>query len=472
MLARLFDKETFSKAPKSVVYALIALPAAASVLYVYAFGVNGIVGDQFQVVQIFSRLAAGNLGFENLAAFHNEHHIFFPRLAMLSLGELTDFNNLAEMYAVQACLLATMAVLFFAFRRSSGLPMLLFVPVAFLVFSLRQFENMLWGFQITFVFAQVFSVAALYSLYLATEGKRPAITLPLAVASAFVATFSSLPGLMVWPAGACLVLVSRAVNRVRLAAAWLVCGVASWALYFFDYETRPQAPPFLGYIVGNPVETALYFPTSLGASLMWHRPLALVAGAGILFLFAVAVWFSHRRGTLRENAFWIGVVLFSLGVLAVITAGRASLGPQSAMAPRYSSFSLLAVISVYVMLMKLVLDTVAVDFRDIASRAVAPLAAAFLVALALIIPATYLGGYLVGARNEATMTQAAEALQNAEATPEARLEILLRQPPDFIRQNAEILDRLDYNVFAEEPSDEETGEAASPAPSVSPAGRT
>jgi hypothetical protein len=451
-------------------YFLILLPAVLAFLYVRSFGVSVIVGDQFRIVALFSRLAAGNLGLEHLFALHNEHRILFPRLVMLSLGELTDFKNLAEMYAIQACLLATMAVFLLAFRRNSGLPMVLFVPVAFLVFSLRQFENMLWGFQLTFVFAQVFSVAALYSLYLATEGKRPAITLPLAVASAFVATFSSLPGLMVWPAGACLVLVSRAVNRVRLAAAWLVCGVASWALYFFDYETRPQAPPFLGYIVGNPVETALYFPTSLGASLMWHRPLALVAGAGILFLFAVAVWFSHRRGTLRENAFWIGVVLFSLGVLAVITAGRASLGPQSAMAPRYSSFSLLAVIGVYVMLMKLVLD--ATNLRDSATRLLTPLTAAFLVALALIIPATYLGGYLVGARNEATMTQAAEALRNAEAAPDVRLETLLRQPPDFIRQNAEILDRLDYNVFAEDPPDEEMDEAASSAPSVSPAGGT
>ena len=67
------------------------------------------------------------------------------------------------MYLIVSCFLIT-AVLLLAFRRRLGCRSS-FVPVALLIFSFRQYENMLFGFQISFAFTQTFGVLALYLLY-------------------------------------------------------------------------------------------------------------------------------------------------------------------------------------------------------------------------------------------------------------------------------------------------------------------
>lgn len=133
-----------AKAAKRIApYLLILLPATLSSLFVSFFGVNVVVRDQWEMAGLFGELYSGDLSLSELWVPHNEHRFLFPRIAMLALGTVTDWNNVAEMYLIQLCLLATLVVLFFAFRDSVGARPLLFVPVAFLVFSLRQWFNML-----------------------------------------------------------------------------------------------------------------------------------------------------------------------------------------------------------------------------------------------------------------------------------------------------------------------------------------
>ena len=91
------------------------------------------------------------LTFADLYAQHNEHRMFFPKGAELLVGLLTRYNNVAEMYVVVGCFLITAVVLLVAFA-GIGLPLIFFVPVALLIFSFRQYENMLFGFQISFAF--------------------------------------------------------------------------------------------------------------------------------------------------------------------------------------------------------------------------------------------------------------------------------------------------------------------------------
>src|SRR3954466_7520769 len=89
-----------------------------------------------------------------------------------------NYDNVAEMYLVEFCFLVTLVVLSLALWRvavppgvkATGAWFLLFVPISLLVFSFRQWEHMLWGWGITFAFAQTFSVLALYLLYGSTGG--------------------------------------------------------------------------------------------------------------------------------------------------------------------------------------------------------------------------------------------------------------------------------------------------------------
>jgi len=59
------------------------------------------------------------------------------------------------MYGSWVCLAMIVAILFIHFRRAQpGATALAFAPVAVLVFTLRQYENLLWGFQITLTLAR------------------------------------------------------------------------------------------------------------------------------------------------------------------------------------------------------------------------------------------------------------------------------------------------------------------------------
>ncbi len=67
-----------SRAARVAPYPLIFLPAALALLYVYSFGVSVVYADQWAEVDLFSKLASGNLSMLDLFKLHNEHRIFFP----------------------------------------------------------------------------------------------------------------------------------------------------------------------------------------------------------------------------------------------------------------------------------------------------------------------------------------------------------------------------------------------------------
>jgi hypothetical protein len=145
---------------------LILLPAALGVLYVHAFGVSVVQRDAWSMVPLFDRWASGTLQVSDFFVQHFEHKSTFPEIAYLLLGIVTKYDNVAEMYLIQVCLLVTLVVLLLAFRANnkSSLGLFLFVPVSLLIFSFRQEANMLFGYQINFAFVVAFGVLTLFLL--------------------------------------------------------------------------------------------------------------------------------------------------------------------------------------------------------------------------------------------------------------------------------------------------------------------
>jgi hypothetical protein len=203
---------------------LILLPVALAFLFVYLYGVTVVHLDQWEIIPLFEKLSLGTLAVSDLFAPHNQHRMFFPWIAMLGLGTITKYNNVAEMYFALACFLGMLTALFLVFRGSikPRLPFLLpvfFVPIAFLVLSLSQHENLLWGFQLAFGLVQVSSVLALCLLYFSGYERLRKLVFPAALTSCTVATFSALQGLMVWPVGLLQLLIGPVEKPTKK---WLV----------------------------------------------------------------------------------------------------------------------------------------------------------------------------------------------------------------------------------------------------------
>jgi hypothetical protein len=422
----------------------VLVPAALPYLYVRAFGVNVVFADAWDMVLVFRKWSSGRLAFADLYAQHVEHRMFFPRGAELLLGILTRYNNVAEMYLIVSCFLVTAGVLLLAFRRENGLPLLFFVPIALLIFSFRQYENMLFGFQISFAFTQTFGVLALYFLYSSSRNSYRLYAFVAALGSATVASFSTAQGLLVWPAGLLGLLLgptSTLGKKWTLAGIWVAVGLAEWVAYFVDYKT-PQGHPPLPSVLSH-VGTAMeYFLTLLGSALFWRSEYALAGGLVIGCLALGGILAMFRSGVLRGHSFWISLLSYTLLILATITLGRAGMfGVWQAAVSRYTTFSVLAVASVYAMLAKIPLAS---RLGVIRAVLIFTLAGAILLSAGI----SYRNGVEVGRAQEASRERAAYVLKTYKSQPDARLAALLYPHPEIVRRRAPLLERLGYNVFS------------------------
>jgi len=132
---------------------LVMLPAVVGILYVREFGVSVPHGDAMtQTVPLIGKWSSGTLQAGDLWVQHNAHRMLFPKIVYLLLADLTRYDNVAEMYLIQGCLLVTLGLLLLVFRDNVSKQfsrLLLFFPVALLIFSLKQYVNMLFGFRST-----------------------------------------------------------------------------------------------------------------------------------------------------------------------------------------------------------------------------------------------------------------------------------------------------------------------------------
>ena len=324
-----------SQVPRKMIrfgsYLLVLLPAVFGFLYVRAYGVNLVYSDSWALVRGFAKFNAGTLGVSDLIHLHQEHWIFFPYIAILLLGTVTEWNSVAEMYLTQICLLGTLVCFLLAFRDSnrskpafkSAFFPLSMIPVSLLVFSFVQHQNMLGGFGVTFVFAQTFGVLALYLLYVLRYDRLRTVVFVAALGSATVASFSSVPGLCVWPAGLLLMFMSpleKPMKKVFIGL-WGLAGLGIWIAYFIVYSSpRNKNPGSVLSALADPLGGIRYFLNLLGSGLFEKQtllpvsksPLLLVAGLLLtcLALINLLLIYKDRRG-LGEYSFWISLLIWS-----------------------------------------------------------------------------------------------------------------------------------------------------------------
>jgi hypothetical protein len=338
--------------PAAAVLALF--PALASLIYITAFGVNAMFEDDFAIVPYVGALRSNTLTLQSLFDQHNEHRILFPRMVFLTSAQLTHLNSKAGMYFYWLCLCSICGVLFLVFREVRGMTsgsLLSFAPASWLIFSPRQWENLLWGWQLPWGMAVAFSLLALYLL---ARRSAPALSLVLALLSGVVASFSLAGGLAVWPAGlleiCCLGLIPvRERNWWIRAAIWSLFGAATATAYLHGYLNPPDNPVTAVSLLRHPVHTLGFFMAALGASLSMDAQDA--AGIGVLFsvLLGYAVVQYTQRPS-RVPVFWLAAVALDIFFVMILTRGRIAFGLEKAAASRYTVFGLTGVAALYLWL--------------------------------------------------------------------------------------------------------------------------
>ena len=326
----------------------LLLPIGWGLWLVHAFGVNVIFNDEWSLVPLFHGIAERSAGWTDLWPQSNEHRMFFPRLVLLASALLTDYDTKVQMYvsqlwillayAAQLKYLGAMPGLKEPWRTGAGL------LVGLACYNTMQYENLLWGFQMTFLMVLCFVVTGLYCLHRAVQENRLRWLLA-ALAAGVVASFSALQGLLIWPVYVAVLLAAALTSGksgFKMAAAVSACGLLVWAVYFAGYQKPAGSPDYLGRGAGY---SAGYFLASVGGfAAARYAALALAMGGMAFALAAALVADLWRRRRLKENAFALGLILFGYAVSGALAVGRADnvAGLAGAMTSRYSTFSLLS----------------------------------------------------------------------------------------------------------------------------------
>ena len=294
------------------------------------------------MVPRLQHLYAGTISLDDLWQQHNEHRNVFPIFWMLVLAGLSDWNVHLEiatnvalgtgMFLIYARYLAT------AWKGRGGAPLWVLPVVSLLLFSPFQWENWLWGWQITFMMGAFTMFAGLYVL---AGSDRSTLRFAAAVAIGFVTTYSFASGMVYWVVGPIAIALGAREQRRGRAVAWAIVGGLTLASYFYQYK----APAGHGMAANFSSAAAIlhlivYFFKYVGAPVAAYKSvLAALAGVGITVAFAALA--IGLRARWREPAilFPLLVGLLVLGIAAMSALGRAFLGTNQALASRYGTTS-------------------------------------------------------------------------------------------------------------------------------------
>jgi hypothetical protein len=206
--------------------------------------------------------------------------------------------------------------------------------ISLMLFSLQQWENWLWGFQMV-VFMSVW--AGVTGIFILSQQKLKWASFLAGMAFGIIATYSFANGMLYWPIGFAILFTAHALNKDVKKLYFLICLVISSAavlLYFIDYQ-KPVQHPSMRTIFENPIIYILYIFSCLGAPVSSNYS-AWFGGFGFFVLvitFLIVIRVQHLKFPLLAP--YIGWSLYSLGSAIIIGIGRAGWGIHQAVSSRY-----------------------------------------------------------------------------------------------------------------------------------------
>lgn len=344
-----------------------AVPPVVAFWFISNFGVDGMVLDDFSVIDVLRKICNGSWPIQKIAAIHNEHACLLGYALLAALGKLTAFNSLAQMYLSWALICGQLVVIHLAAKRwlQPGDHLLMVSAASALLFSLTQYEVFLYGIVSLNSLCLLLCMGALYCMQ---SGDLRASKTWISVSSlAFAATFAgSAVAILVWP-----ICTIQALLRMRCQSApseskwwriWIATGAFAASLYaagiFAQAESTHDLRLTATYFPNHAVDTLQFFSVLFGASFSPEILGGTLCGAIVLIAYAVffgltAIQAIQRRYLSNAELFGGALLLLQMGAFVLITMGRAGSGEViQATAPRYAQFGALGLCGfIFVLLM-------------------------------------------------------------------------------------------------------------------------
>lgn len=249
--------------------------------------------------------------FDRIFAINNEHRMLTSRLMFVASWWLTGTVDFQVIGAIGNLFLVGLCVALVWAAGRTERRVRLGIALAFLLFQLEHYENLLWsGASIDHFQVVALAVGAIVAL---TRPRRLAFA--AACGLAVLATFTLAHGLVTWAVGALMLWRDR---RWRSLAVWVTIAALAGLSFFHGFEIN-SGHRVVSFDFTGLLHLARYWLALLGAPLaLGFLPVAPFAGVVLL---AAIAWLAWRRAWQRDIVAQ-STMLFCVGALVLVAIGR------------------------------------------------------------------------------------------------------------------------------------------------------
>lgn len=331
--------------------------------YMVRFSVNVPNNDDWNYISQYQDFLSGKIDLFNILTRQDSGYrqptlrlLWFPLLA------LTKVNVQAVLLSHIGIQIAVLSGAWLIYRSYvSKANVILFAPVALLLFSVGQSDGFLWAGTTPYFLANLGAVFAI-----ALIDKPNKMYFALALGAAVFANYSYGNGFLVWPLTG-LVLLACAASKKRWLM-WFLAAIIFCGLYAINWQMLlapavfARSPSLAQVYARNPFDVYEFFFSILGMSLNgkhWFGSIfqfqsvahPAIIGALMLILFVAVLIQLAACKAVRASILPIALFLFGVLNCALLTLGRVGDGEAGAFQTRYVISTTLSAVGLYLLVL-------------------------------------------------------------------------------------------------------------------------
>lgn len=326
---------------------LLLSPIFFSLWFVLQHGVNIVFWDEWGVVAFYDEMMRNGFSFDILFAQHNEHRIFFPRLVFLTSGIISSWNVVVNMLITQILfgLVYLCVVLWITdkWKNHDWIRVIFCLVFGNLFYNLVQYENFLWGFQVSFTMPLIFGILSfiVFDKLVRTNFKSTLHLITL-LGYAIIASFSSLQGLFIWLVyfilfGLFWIFKYKIPKKILLSITSV--GVISMFIYLYDFH---MVSGHMGDGISFVDILASFILGTGGMLYNYYTPFNILLGLFLIFSTLFIVMYILKSKQLCDFIFPLSLMTYGYGFVLSIALGRIDkFGFGMVFSSRYTTYFML-----------------------------------------------------------------------------------------------------------------------------------
>lgn len=299
--------------------------------------------DQWNLIPLLKKYYDHSLTFSDFWQDFNGSRLLLPKIIWIIMGGFTHWDIRFEIILNMIIGAGIFHLLFlhvkkiFSYFKTDQWH--LFIPVlSMLIFSFKQYENWLVGWQISLLSGIYLVLLGNYFLSIKFFKRRNYLS---ALIAGLAATYSFGCGLIFWGMGLLQLLFmkfEKGAARRNYIFIWLSVAFVAVIIYFRGLSS---SGPGILYILKHMLNFIRYIFNFIGNPL--SSAYQLLAGiSGVVLFFVLLIYmFKVKKAEVNPIISFINIALFSLTSALMAAAGRVHFHVQQSLSSRYVSFALL-----------------------------------------------------------------------------------------------------------------------------------